>query len=221
MAGHRLGALEGGGGCLPPFQCIPGGGQHKAMVLVCLPLAAPIGLSNPQCEVWRGSHTARKDRVAGVNLHLREQDPVLPRNDAEHVAARRDAERLGRVLVLERRAHAHVPRPRGPVVHLEVHGVAASVGGLGLQRELHVGLGGGGEVEGHFAGVAAALIRGPGAGVHDVARGLAEHFDHRGSDVALGAQELVGCATNKSGLQHRVRCTQNFDRAHPARKTLK
>ena len=23
FAGHRLGALEGGGGCLPPFQCIP------------------------------------------------------------------------------------------------------------------------------------------------------------------------------------------------------
>ena len=26
VAGHRLGALEGGGGYLPPFQCIPGGG---------------------------------------------------------------------------------------------------------------------------------------------------------------------------------------------------
>ena len=28
MAGHRLGALEGGGGYLPPIQCIPGEGER-------------------------------------------------------------------------------------------------------------------------------------------------------------------------------------------------
>ena len=34
VAGHRLGALKGGGG-VTPFQCIPGPGLHRVMTIFC------------------------------------------------------------------------------------------------------------------------------------------------------------------------------------------
>ena len=50
VAGHRLGALEGGGGTSPPFQCIPGRGtgRGRAMGRATTSRGAPAGTSTPE-----------------------------------------------------------------------------------------------------------------------------------------------------------------------------
>ena len=58
MAGHRLGALEGGGGYLPPFQCIPGDTpptHPHCVTYICVPALGVCSSPQERLQSW-GAH---------------------------------------------------------------------------------------------------------------------------------------------------------------------
>ena len=77
VAGHRLGALEAGGwGCLPPFQCIPGGRGSSDVHLSGVPKGASVEtrvcdnrLNKPTCRP--SGRPAVPHAAMGVKPHTR------------------------------------------------------------------------------------------------------------------------------------------------------